>query len=235
MNPIIDEIKPSIDKIYEKYKDRGLTSIYLWGSVTTNDFDPLTSDIDSIAIVEDIFDEKLESEIQLELQNMNPAVKRCGFRVLYISELKEGVHKKSNLASYISPAFFVFDLPNWIHVAGKKYEQNNLTDHVPTVAEVMKFRVSEIVNRKWQDAAFIEAGREQYYLKCLWRIVHLKQLARGVMGPFSYTSVIQNADGEEKKIVTILNEIKTAHYDRAIYLKYISELNAFSGNLIESI
>lgn len=232
MKNVIDIAKSNLDLIYKKYKDEGITSIYLWGSITTEDFNPLTSDIDSIAIVNESFDVNLEFQIQSELQAVYDGTNRFGFRVLYVSELKTGLQEKSNLASYISPAFFIFDLPNWMHVAGKKYLQADFTDNIPKISDVIRFRVEEIINRKWQDASEIEVGKEQYYIKCLWRILHLQQLARGESGSFSYTFVAKHANGEEKEIVDILNEIKELQYDREIYLKHVDLLNSFTASII---
>lgn len=232
MNNIINTAKSNLIQIYEKYKDKGIISIYLWGSIITEDFNPLTSDIDSVAIVDDSFDLNLESQIQHELQESYKGENRFGFRVLYISELKDGNQKKSNLASYIFPAFFIFDLPNWTHVIGKEYLQNDFTDKIPTISDVIRFRVEEIIDRKWQDASKIEMGREQYYIKCLWRIIHLLQLSRGEDGPFSYTFVISNMNEEEREIVNALAEIKRSQYDRKVYLEYVSLLDSFTASII---
>ncbi len=224
---MIQEVTPSLKNLFEKYRYEGMLSIYLWGSVTTNDFNPTTSDVDSIAIVNDDFDEKLERIIQAELQNSHPAIKKFGFRVLYKKELELGKQLKSVLASYISPRFFIFDIPNWVHIVGKKYVTADFTDNPPTIDEMLKSRVDEIKNRNWEDASKIEDLKEEFYIKCLWRIVHLKQLQRGVNSPFSYSTVTLNTDDGEKKIVEILNKIKASGYSRDIFIKYTSPLNSF--------
>lgn len=116
--------------------------------MTTEDFNLLNSDIDSIAIVDESFEISLELQIQNELQDLYKGTNKFGFRVLYINELKSGIQQKSNLASYISPTFFVFDLPNWMHIIGKKYSQSDFTDHIPIISDVIRFRAEEIINRK---------------------------------------------------------------------------------------
>lgn len=224
---MIQEVTPSLKNLFEKYRHEGMLSIYLWGSVTTNDFNPATSDVDSIAIVDDDFREKLERIIQAELQNTHPAIKKFGFRVLYKKELELGKQQKSVLASYISPRFFIFDIPNWVHIVGKKYVTADFTDNPPTIDEMLKLRVDEIKNRNWEDASKIEDQKEEFYIKCLWRIVHLQQLQRGVSGPFAYSGVVINANNSEKHIVDVLGKIKASHYNREIYTQNIKILNSF--------
>ena len=57
-------VEDALTDVYENYKDRGLLSVYLYGSLLTEDFNPEMSDIDSIGIVDDELSLFVEDEIQ---------------------------------------------------------------------------------------------------------------------------------------------------------------------------
>jgi hypothetical protein len=149
--------------------------------------------------------------------------------------LQENKWYKSVLGSYIALRFFIFDMPNWIHVAGKKYSANDFTDDPPTITEMFRARIEEIEKRGWNDAAVIQNSKEEFYIKCLWRIVHLEQLQRGIKGVFSYSSVVEHANEDEKSIVDILNQIKTAGYKQNIVRENAGQLNSFVAKIKSKI
>lgn len=231
MITLITAVSQSLQKVFDDYKAHGMEAVYLWGSVTTEDFDPETSDVDSIAIVSGDFDVKLESVIRDHLQSLHPDLLKFGFRLLYVEELRSGSPIKSQLAKWISPRLLLLDLPNWHYVAGKKYTQADLTDKPVTYREAMKLRLEQLRERGWEDGANVEPRDESIYLKNVWRMVHLMQLMRGINTAFSYSSVKANTDADEREIVQALDAMKRSRYDRTLFVAYIPLLNDF----VESI
>ena len=221
-------ISPLLKETFEKYKKQGMISIYLWGSVTTNDYNPKTSDIDSIAIVSNKFDHSLESTIQKELQKAYTGTNRFGFRIFYEDELKSNtLGTKSVLATQMSPRLYIYDLPYWIFIVGKLYAITELTDNPVTHAEALGLRLEEIEDRNWSDATKIPENEMQYYIKCLWRIVHILQAIREQGGQFSYSNVVLHTDQDEIGIITTLKEIKASSYASSLFEKHVSELQMF--------
>lgn len=231
----INSITPLLKEIFEKYKNNGMISIYLWGSVTTNDYNPETSDIDSIAIVNNSFDHSLESLIQKELQKSYSGTNRFGFRIFYEDELKSPkLGTKSVLATQMSPRLYIYDLPYWVFITGKQYTIAELTDKPLTDDEALKLRLEEISDRNWNNAEKIPEKETPYYVKCLWRIVHILQAIRGRKEQFSYSNVDLNANDEEEKITQILKEIKKSSYASNIYTEYAPRLQEFVEKLNNS-
>ena len=224
-NDFIASIKQSLKDIYEKYKDKGLKAIYLWGSVTTEDFDIKTSDIDSIGIVNDGVDVAMEYEIKHELEQRHPEVVKFGFRIAYEGELKGVIKPTSHLASVILPRLLLLDLPHWTFVVGKKYLLSDFTDNPPMPQEGLYWRLEQLKNKGWNVAEDVEEGKEQRFLKILWRIVYLFQLSRGLEGQFSYSSLIVNVNEEEKPFINAIQTVKKSGYNRERFLIFIPVFN----------
>lgn len=227
MKDIIQSISPSLKEVYNEYKDQGIQAVYLWGSAITEDFDPQTSDIDSIAIVSEDFSPKLEDIIKQQLQSKHPSLKKFGFRILYEEELRSGSPTKSTLAAFIPPRLLLFDLPNWLHVGGRVFSQGDFTNELITPTEAIKLRLFQLKNRNLENAADVPIGEEEFYLKKLWRMIHLLQLVRGLEGKFSYSFVKSNMNEEEGKLVEVLEELKQSKYNRDLFVKYIPLFNSF--------
>ena len=227
MEEIIKSVTSSLKDVFKDYEAQGIRAIYLWGSVTTEDFDPEISDIDSVAIVNDDFDIELEEIIRQKLQSQYPKIQKFGFRVLYEEELRSGKHIKSPLSSFVPPRLLLFGLHNWLYIGGKQYSQDNFTDSPITCEEAMKLRFYQLKQRNWEDASGVELDEEHHYLKKLWRMMYLLQLMRGIKNKFSYSSIKSNANEEEKEVVEALEAVRQSHYSRDVFLKHISIFNSF--------
>ena len=216
---LLPSVTESLRVIYEKYAGEGLKAVYLWGSVTTTDFDIRTSDVDGIGVVGDQTDIALEEKIKYELEAQHPEVVKFGFRLVHESELSGKMKPVSPLASVILPRLLLLDMPHWTYVAGEKYEVSDFTDNPPTPAEGLYWRLEQMKNKGWADIRDVEKGKEQRVSKILWRIVYLFELMSGDKGSFSYSAVCQNAGEEMTPYVHALNELKSSGYDRAVFEK----------------
>jgi predicted nucleotidyltransferase len=124
MRDIKEEAKEALKKVYEKYNSLGLEAIYLDGSILTRDFNPETSDVDSIGIVADSFPVDLEDIIKIFLAKEYPKINKFGFRLLYKSELNGGPIK-AFFSSVIEPQILLSDLPYWELVVGIPFTQKD--------------------------------------------------------------------------------------------------------------
>jgi hypothetical protein len=212
---LIKIISKSLKDVYEKYTYQGLLSMYIWGSILTDDFNPETSDIDCIGMVEDDFDLKNESIIQNELALLHPEIKKIGFRVVCKSELNTGI-SKGNLGLIGNPALLLLDLPTWYWVCGIKFTQNDFNLTVPTFEQALVLRYKN-TRERWPDIDLVKPEQVQYLIKQMFRIDHLKQLInnKSEYKIFSYSSV---NDGSE--IMNICLKIKSSNWNFEEFNKY---------------
>lgn len=224
---IKSEVKSCLQKVYERYKDNGLVSVYLWGSIISDDFNPNTSDIDSVGFVEDNFPIEFENEIQNFLNNECSGMKKFGFRLLYINELN-GAKIKSNLATYISPKLLLHDFPSWKFISGIKMSQKDFLLNAPTQDEAVKIEL-DVLEKKLTER---EHENDIYIVKGIARLVDYAQGKRPNTAPFTYTNLKKEASGElETQVVDCLFECRKSRYDATtlqknlpVFLKYMSHL-----------
>ncbi|MFA5024650.1 MAG: hypothetical protein WC523_06915 [Patescibacteria group bacterium] len=220
----------ALTEIFDEYKDRGLISLYLYGSILTNDYNEGESDIDSIGFASEDMPLTLEKEIKNKLCEKSEFDK-FGFRLLYKSELDAGAIK-GNLASFIHPQLLLLDFPYWKHAAGKIFLRSDfLLDDIDT-AEAVKIRLNHLV--KIEDGSFkTEPGNKHIlFLKVLARIMFHLQKERGYSEPFSYSSVFSHSNEEEKPVARAILNCKKNKWnqllfkeDENIYKNFINVLN----------
>lgn len=221
----------ALNEIFEEYKDQGLVSLYLYGSILTPDYKEGESDIDSIGFVNEDMPLALENEIKNKLCEKS-GFDKFGFRFLYKSELDTGT-VKGNLGSFIHPQLLLLDFPYWKHVAGKIFSRSDFNFKDAGTAEAVRIRLDHLA--RINDGLFKTHPGEKHILfsKVLARIIYHLQQGRGNVGPFSYSSVFQNSDEEERAIAQAILNCKKSKWDEAVfeenlalYNSYIDKLNA---------
>lgn len=116
----------ALKAIFSEYKNKGMVSIYLWGSVTRDDFEPATSDIDVIAVVDDTFNLNERVKIKERLEANNPEIREFGFQCVFLSELNGGA-RKSILAKLQEPGYLLKSFSQWELVSGHKFNRADFT------------------------------------------------------------------------------------------------------------
>ncbi len=223
-------IESALLKIYFKYKNKGLLSIYLWGTVLTNDFNPDSSDIDSIAIVSSKANKKDNNEINKFLKDYCPEYKDFKLNYLYLDEL-DGKRIKSRLARVMDPRLLLLDFKNWKHVSGKKYSRKDFKLKEINLDEAIKLNL--FIAKKRFLPLFKKDNFEhtQYFVKRLIKICyHLNQRDFGKHN-FRYNELLKKSPKERKKVVKILLEIKKSKWDESLMKKNFS----FLRNFIEEV
>ena len=100
-----------LNKLFQDNKEKGLISIYLWGSIYSPDFDPEASDVDAIGILSDEADFNEMDRIREWLPSSEPKLKRLQINFLYLSELDGTGLQRSRLARLHHAEQAVFDFP----------------------------------------------------------------------------------------------------------------------------
>lgn len=230
---LIESVSKSLKQIYDSYSSRGILAVYIWGSLLTPDFNPESSDVDTIAIVEDNFDFS-EEEVQKQLVLQHPEIKKLGFRLVYKSELDTGV-TKGVLGAIGNPALLLLDLPTWQWAGGIKFTQKDFALPVPTFTEAIRLRYQNTQER-WPDLNLLKPEKLQYLVKQILRIVHLIHLERKNLPYtlFSYSSIKETSRGTpEADIVDICLEIKASKWDFDLFKSHIETFKKFIAVLNE--
>jgi hypothetical protein len=224
----------ALTEIFDEYKDRGLISLYLYGSILTKDYIEGESDIDSIGFASEDMASALENEIKNRLcEKAN--FDKFGFRLLYKSELDTGLIK-GNLASFIHPQLLLLDFPHWKHVAGQAFSRSDFSlVEIDTVGAV-KIRLDHLI--KIEDGSFKTApgNRHILFLKVLARIIFHLQKERGYSEPFSYSSVFSHSNEEEKPVAQAILNCKKNKWNELIFKEnetiYKNFINVLRGRFL---
>lgn len=221
-----EKARALLKEIYGRYLSSGENGIYFYGSILRDDFNPQTSDIDTVAIVGDEVPLEVEKQIQNELVKSLPEAKKFGFRLLYISELK-GEKIKSFVASVISPKALLLDLPNWEYVVGKKFMLKDFPAR--NFDEPIVDELALIKRRKWDKVADIPEKEQEYFIKKLIQLLYLMDQAAHGPKPFSY-DILRNI---KEPIAAALLECKASKYDKTVFKKNVPEFQKFVDQIIK--
>lgn len=230
MGNIKDKSQKILESIFVEYKNKGLFSIYLWGSAITPDYHPAISDIDTVCITSDGFHH--EKEIIEKVKNADPDIKNLHSRVLFKSELEEGIPKGNLLTHVIHPRFLLWDFQTWEHVAGEQYAVSDFSQNIPTHQEVLSRLLQRIQRDSWENVDNVDLSQRKYYLKGVMRIVHILQGMRGVYESFSYSSIYRNANPQEKELIDCFKSIRESHWDNEVFEKHKNIFQIFVESLL---
>lgn len=222
-----------LQDIFNRYHSSGIDAIYLWGSITTKDFNSLTSDVDSVAIVKDSTNINLENEIKKLIAESYPEINKLGIRFLYKGELNGG-KVKSFVASVINPQTLLLDLPNWELVAGKSFKPSDFSLAQPSYKEAINLALDKFIGFKWLKVSEIPEGQHLQLLKTLARIIDYQQKDRGnPPGVFSYSTILARASSKEKEIAEAIFENKKNNWDYLVFAKYTLLFQEYVDQLLQ--
>jgi len=222
-------IKSILKKVYSEYKKKGVLSIYLWGSVLTEDFNFESSDIDSIAIVNKNAKIRDNEKINNFLKSYS-LYKDFKLNYLYLDELN-GSEIKSRLAKVIDTNLLLLDFKNWKHVAGKKYSRKDFKLKEINFDEAIKLELITIKKRflplfRKNDFQFI-----QYFIKYLIMICYYLNQRDSGGHEFTYNLLLDKSPKKRKKIVKVLLRIRKNNWDESLLKKNLPLLIDFINSL----
>ena len=222
------KIVETLERVHDDYRERGIVSIYLWGSVVSGDYDPEKSDVDALAFVSDDADEGDVSVIRRRMAEYAPEIADFHINFLYLSELKGGPIR-SRLCRIMPPGYLLTKFPYWLHVVGQKFQRADFSVADFTWDEAIELNCREIFEEKvplWKSDH--PRGDEMKYVvkACMMICFCLHQKAHGEHA-FSYASLRDEATEETRPIVSILDEARKRGYDKGLIEKHVTEILEF--------
>lgn len=204
---IITRASKVLKQVFQDYENKGLISIYLWGSIITLDFKPETSDIDAVGILSDGANFEQLDKIREWLPKVNPELVRLQINFFYLSELNGRGPIRSRLGRLHHQEQAVFDFPYWYYVCGDRFKLTDFPSLTPQNVlkhqiELTKTRTSEALNP-------VNEMYPQYYCKALaWLCYNIHKLSKP-LGPFSWSGLQNEATEDTKNLVDALIILKS--------------------------
>ena len=218
---ILKDVKKTLNKIYKKYKEIGINSIYLWGSIISEDFDPNKSDVDSVAIVNNEMPLSYEDKIIKEIKDLQPKIKDFKIRFVYLEELNDNI-QRGNLTKYVSPRQLLWNLKYWHLVCGKKQLASDFKVDT-NLNKITKEKRVEIKN-KFEEIRTGKAKDGQYFGKAVLRLIYYTEQSRNQF-PYSQTNLLKHTSPENKEIVKKLIKIKNDKWNLSQLKKEFKDLD----------
>ncbi|MBI2629580.1 nucleotidyltransferase domain-containing protein [Candidatus Pacearchaeota archaeon] len=218
-------IESILKEIYEKYKDRGILSIYLWGSILTEDFNPKSSDIDSIAIVNEKSKIKDNKKINNFLKSRFPGID-FKLNYLYLDELNGG-KVKSRLAKVIAPNLLLLDFKTWRLVTGKNYSREDFKLKKIDFDKAVRLNLDAANKNHLPLFKRGDFSITPYFIKNLMKVCHYlnqKDIGEHV---FMYKELLRKSPKKRKKIVKLLLKIRKDNWDKSLTKKNLPLLIEF--------
>lgn len=138
----ISEAKLILTQLYNQYKDQGIVSFYLWGSITRDDWDPKISDIDTLAIVHNALDTEIASTLKQQAKDAFSRDIKFGIQLYGIEELN-GQETYTTLSEYQPAGHLLLRFNDWIHVAGKDFERSDFAAQSFTPEEAQAHQIAQ--------------------------------------------------------------------------------------------
>lgn len=223
-------IKAVLRKVYSRYKRKGLSTIYLWGSVLTEDFNPNSSDIDSIGIVSNRAKAEDCKSINNYLAESMPEYKKFKLNYLYVDELN-GKKIKSRLASVIHPSLLLLDLKHWKYVIGKKYSKEDFKLKDIDFDQAVQLNLAVVKKNHlplFKKGDFTVA---QYFIKNLIKVCHYLNQRDFGEHEFKYNQLLDRTPKNRKNVVKILLKIKKSNWDKSVIQNNLPPLIEFVNSL----
>ncbi|MEJ2267676.1 MAG: hypothetical protein P8X70_01220 [Nanoarchaeota archaeon] len=189
----------------------------MWGSILTEDYNPKSSDIDSIAIVDKNAKIKDNEQINHVLKENFPN-EDFKLNYLYLDELNGG-KIKSRLAKVICPKLLLLDFKNWKFVIGKKYSLENFKIKKINFDEAVQLNLKVV---KKNNLPLLKKGDFKvipYFIKNLMKICHYLNEKDIGEHTFMYKELLRKTSKERKAIVKILLQIRKNNWDKSLTKK----------------
>jgi len=209
----LNKVLISLREIFEIFKGNGLQSIYLWGSILTNEYVPGKSDIDCIGIVENINQLKLREKINIKLLEYFPD-KDIGIHLYSLVELN-GVKPESRIAKVIPRKLFLRSFPEskkfkW--VIGIKYKKEDFQEGAG-LKESIEIQLQVLIDyylNDFRDGDFTKFTSIGKRLLLIAHDIHQIELGKH---DFSYSKIINNINLDTSTIVKTVLSLRTVNWN----------------------
>jgi len=219
--------------VYALYKTKGILAIYLWGSVTSDEYNSKKSDIDTIAIVSDAADETDVPSIRAFLKEKAPQLRNFKLNYLYQSELQAG-KAYSKIGRWMDPRILLLDFKQWEYVVGKRFRRTEFRRDI-SFAQAIAIQIKSLQRQHFPRLEQKDFAYREYFCKYVMKICHyLNQQYRG-KHPFGYRTLATNSPPESKMVAQALLQIRKNGWSLrlfkqhlALFLQFLHDVQSFS-------
>lgn len=214
-NDILNEVKILLQNEFKK--NNSFVSIYLWGSILTDEFNPEKSDIDSIGFVygsSGSFDEGL---VRNSLSKQMPQLK---INFIYLSKFNDG-QIYSDLAKYIPLECVLYDMPFWLNVVGKVFKKEDFILGRRTIDEVILGSVSNIKDSFFPE---IKDSNHAFFAKALAKLCYFIHQKNQPLKVFKYGDLLIDSIPETRNLTEIITRIKKSGWNKGVMKGEINDL-----------
>ena len=216
-----ESVKERAVEILKEIQEKNpyLQAIYLWGSIITDDYDPETSDIDSIAIVDEDTDPDLKDKLKIELERALPHLK---INFLYPSTLNGEAPK--TITRFVAAESLLYDMPNWQHVAGRIFKKEDFklgAADLESVIASTRTSVNVLMERR------IKENGENYPIKGIARLCYLMHQRRMPLKAFRYEDLVTDSDDDTREVCEKILQIKKAGWPKNLIVENLPLFTTF--------
>ena len=210
--------------LQEFQKNQYFKAIYLWGSITTDEFDSKTSDIDAIGIVEE--DTSIQEKDTVN-QSISAKLSQLKINFLYPSELNGGP-TRDTIASFIPVECILYDMNFWIHVAGTFFKREDFVLGRRSIDEVIAASLSSIKER-----FLLKIKKEDYvyFIKAVAKLCYFIHQKEQNPKPFRYHDLVSDSSNETRTICESIFLIKESGWDAKLIESELLIFKEFVGRL----
>lgn len=218
---IVSEVRALLQETFEQYKDRGMQAIYLWGSVTRDDFNPQISDIDAMAIIDRNMDLDQRPLIKTRLNQQFSQNMKLGLQFYGIEELNGG-DSYTVLSRYQPAGYLLLRFEEWQHIAGQQFDRKDFAVENFTPQEAYRHQLQQSKRALEIVAGERPIDNDRNGLESM-----CEDVVKGAIGALYWDAVNRGYEGglNYDSLRTIVNE----HFETlAERLVDIRERNAYS-------
>jgi|GEM_PF-1031111 len=201
----------SLKRVYETYRDQGLLSMYLWGSILRGEYNADSSDIDSIGIVTDSFPLAVQDEINEHFKESKSGLRDLRTNLIRLSEIN-GADAVTRIAMVIPPPLLLLEFNSWKHVAGQQFGRNDFAVPVLSTTEAACLNLNVVLDQYVSKIKSGDMTKWKSFLKQMMHVCHLINKQDGVFTPFSYIDLERGVIPENQKIIELLLQFKKDSY-----------------------
>lgn len=199
--------KSALNQTFDSYKDKGLLSIYLWGSILRSDYVPRKSDIDSIGIIDDVCSLDLQDEINGQLKELAPKLFDFRINLIRLSEIR-GAVPESRLATVIPPEMLLVEFSTWEHVSGKDYSVSELAKTTPSTKSALCRNIAVIKSQYLPNIQSGDFSKYKSFLKQTMHACHFSNMLEKEYVPFTYDGLLSESTEANNQLAIVLLEAR---------------------------
>lgn len=208
---------------FDKFSSKGVLSLYLWGSILRDDWDPEISDVDALALLDDSATPDIQDELKAYVKEHAPEIRDFGVQVLYKSEL-DGAAPRTFMARVMprSVNHMLLMFPDFKHVAGARFERSDFSEEDMSISEEVNGAIQSAKEKleKLDDPS--RNIRKDLVKNILW-LAYFRAWQQKGRFPLNYNSLRDQVLPEDSEIIELITDARhralyndKTHFDQTI-------------------